>query len=172
MRVESVVAVYATFEDAARGVRALDDSGFSHEHVSLVSHRNEHLIPEAEVKPGDESERKAATGAAFGGLMGMLLGAPLLAIPGIGPLLLAGPIATGMTGALVGGFLGSMAGWGVHADHVAQYQKKVESGKILVIATGDPRQVADAERVLRETQPLEVHLHAEDSADAEEIVAK
>jgi hypothetical protein len=171
MSIESVVAVYSSFDDATRGIQALDDSGFPHRQVSLVSHQNEEQVPRNETKPGDESEHQAVKGAAFGGLLGMLAGAPLLAIPGVGPLLLAGPIATGMTGALVGGFLGSMSGWGVHADHVAEYQRKVEKGKVLVIASGNPRQIADAERILRETHPVELHLHAEDSADAEEIVS-
>ena len=170
--IESVVAVYDSFEAASEGIHALDLSGFPHRQVSLVSHWNEEDLPRREVKPGDESERQAATGAAFGGLLGVLVGAPLLAIPGVGPLLLAGPIATGMTGALVGGFLGSMSGWGVHADHVAEYQRKVEKGKVLVIATGNPRQIADAERILQQTHPIEMRLHAEDSADADEIVAR
>lgn len=168
---ESVIAVYDKFADAANAVRMLDESGFPHDQVSLVASAADDHLPTPTVQAGDESENQAATGAAVGGLLGMLAGAPLLAIPGIGPLLLAGPLAAGMTGALVGGFLGSMSGWGVHSDHVAEYQRMVQAGKVLVMAHGDPPEVARAELTLRESHPVELHLHAPDSADSEEITA-
>ncbi len=174
MKTESVVGIYGSFADAANGIRLLDEAGFPHDQVSLVTSAIDARLPRerAAVQPGDESENKAAAGAAVGGLLGLLVGAPLLAIPGIGPLLLAGPLAAGMTGAVVGGFLGSMSGWGVHSDHVAEYQRKVAEGKVLVIVHGNPREVAQAERILRESNPLEIHVHAPDSADSEEIAAQ
>jgi hypothetical protein len=164
------VAIYGTLAKAGTAVESLDDKGFPHDQVSLVTSAADKRVRKNEtIRAGDESENQAAAGAAVGGLLGMLLGAPLIAIPGIGPLLLAGPLATGITGALVGGFLGSMSGWGVHSDHVAGYQNLVHEGKVLVVAHGDPSEVALAENVLRETHPLELHLHAPDSADSEEI---
>jgi hypothetical protein len=117
---------------------------------------------------GDISERTAIGGAALGGLMGFLLASPLLMIPGLGPVLIAGPIAAGMTGAIVGGFLGGMAGWGVHADRIQEYEEKVRAGSALVVVSGEPDDVATAKQILEETEAQEVHLHAT-SADAREI---
>ena len=122
------------------------------------------------MQSGDETEKSTAVGAATGGLLGILLGAPLLAIPGIGPALVAGPLAAGLTGAAVGGFLGSMQGWGVHEDHIKQYQRAVDEGKLLVVATGNPQQVAEAKGVLQGTKALTVNTHADNSADAGDIV--
>jgi uncharacterized membrane protein len=172
MNNESIVAVYGKFSDAANAIRYLDQRGFPHDQVSLVtSATDRHLPRETTIQAGDEAENQAAAGATVGGLLGLLVGAPLLAIPGVGPLLLAGPLAAGMTGALVGGFLGSMTGWGVHSDHVAEYQRMVQKGKVLVVVHGDPIEVARGDVILRDTNPLELHLNAPNSADSEEIIA-
>jgi hypothetical protein len=74
----------------------------------------------------------------------------------------------GLAGAIVGGFLAALQGWSVHRDHVGDYEKQVAEGSLLVIAHGDPLQVAEAESALQKTQADEVHLHAETSADSVE----
>lgn len=163
---QCVVAVYDSFPLASSAIHALENSEFPADQVSLVTHDVEKEVPRTEpMQYGDDTHRDAAKGAGVGGLLGLLLGAPLLAIPGIGPMLIAGPLAVGMTGAIVGGFLGSMVGWGVHADHVAEYEKKVREGALLVVASGDPDDVALAQRVLQATDARSVDLHAKTSAD-------
>jgi hypothetical protein len=137
-----------------------------------VTHRvRDELKDPAAVKSGDESEKSAAAGAATGGLMGALLATPLLLIPGVGPVLLAGPISAGLTGAIVGGFLGSMAGWGVHEDQIGRYQEMVNEGKYLIVASGDPQEVAAATEALQATNPDHLHVHAQTSADAPGVIA-
>src|SRR5262245_46874464 len=112
---ESVVAVFESLDQAKDAVRALEQAGFPHEQVSLVSRSVKKELPREKdvLEKDDQAAPDARTGATLGGLVGLLLGAPLLTIPGVGLVLLAGPIATAITGAIVGGFLGSMAGWGV-----------------------------------------------------------
>jgi hypothetical protein len=101
-------------------------------------------------------------------LLGLLLGSPVLAVSGLGAFIIAGPIGLGLAGAIVGGFLGAMSGWGVHEDHIRRYEAKVAQGDRLVIATGDPKMVALAAQTLQQTEPREMHLHAKDSADTVE----
>lgn len=169
MAEECVVAIYDSFAKAREAIQLLENEGFPHEQVSLVTHSLDDEIPRDEsIQYGDETERNAAKGAGVGGLLGFLLGTPLLTIGGLGAVLIAGPIAAGLTGAIVGGFLGAMRGWGVHKDHVSRYEEKVSEGDILVIASGDPKQVAEAKTLLQQTDVQEVHLHAESSADAVE----
>lgn len=98
-------------------------------------------------------------------MIGLLLGAPLLTIPGVGPILLAGPIAMGLTGAVVGEFLGSMAGWGVHKDDVAHCEQEVKDGALLIVASGSPDEVATAQPILRETHVRKFDLLVRTSAD-------
>lgn len=169
MSEQCVVAVYDSFGKARAGVQALEAIGYPRDQVSLVTRSINDEVPEREreeLQYGDETEKKAATGAGLGGLVGLLLGTPLLTIPGIGALLIAGPITMGLAGALVGGFLGALGGWGVHTDHVRGYEQQVAEGALLVIAHGDPLQVAKAEELLRATEVSEVQLHAETSADS------
>jgi hypothetical protein len=166
MDTQCVAAVYWSFDDAKRAMIALERANFPLEKVSLVTHSVKGQVSdEGALQFGDQTERKAVKGAGVGGLVGALLGAPLLAVPGVGPLLLAGPIATGLTGAIVGGFLGSMIGWGVHDDHVREYEAKVRDGAVLVVVNGDPKHVAAAKRVLDDTAPAELRVHAETSED-------
>lgn len=165
MSQECVVAIYDSFAKAKDAIQLLDQSDFPSEQVSFVTHSVEDEVPQEDsLEYGDKTERNAARGAGVGGLLGVLLGAPLLTASGV-TVLIAGPIALGLTGVVVGGLLGAMSGWGVHADHVSQYEDKVREGALLVIANGDPQEVAEAQKVLQQTEADEVHLHAETSAD-------
>jgi len=164
------VAVYASFKNAEVGLRALHDAGFPEQQVSLVTHDVAQEVLEAHVlQYGDKSVEHMAKGAGAGGLLGALLASPLLVVPGIGPAVFAGPLAAAATGAIVGGFLGGMMGWGVHPDRVRQYEAKVKEGCILVVANGDPAEVAMAHRILQNTNVAETHLHARTSEDASEV---
>jgi uncharacterized membrane protein len=167
---ECVVAVYDSFDAARDAIREIERANFPSDQVSLVSHdvRNE-VDRDEMLQFGDNTERNAARGAGIGGLLGLLMGAPLLAIPGVGPVLLAGPLAAGMTGAIVGGFLGSMSGWGVHSDHIREYEEIVDKGSVLVVVNGDPVQLAEAARILDHTNPSEVRVHARESSDTPEV---
>jgi hypothetical protein len=158
---ESVVAIYESLDQAKAAVQALEQAGFPHDQVSLVTRNVKRQLDRSDVvEKDDQAEPDARKGAALGGLVGLLLGAPLLTIPGVGLVLLAGPLATALTGAVVGGFLGSMAGWGVPEDAIDEYQDRVREGEVLVIAHGDPLTVARADRLLQATSAREVKLHA------------
>ena len=69
----------------------------------------------------------------------------------------------GMFTAVTGAFLGSLAGWGVHHEHIRHYEQLVKDGKVLVIAHGDPLELAEADRILKGTDAAEVHVHAKTS---------
>jgi len=167
---ECVVAVYNSLDEARAAVQKLEDARFPHDHVSLVTNSvHRQVEQESSMQYGDDSGRNAVKGAGFGGLFGLLIGAPLLAIPGLGAVLLAGPLAAGITGAIVGGFLGSMSGWGVHSDHVREYEERVRAGAILVVVTGPPREIAEAQRILQDTHAEEVVLHAQASDETPEV---
>jgi hypothetical protein len=62
-----------------------------------------------------------------------------------------------------------MSGWGIHEDHVNQYEDLVRQGKTLVIFHGDPRQTADAERVLQRCHANQTMLHAAAADEGPEV---
>ncbi|GAA4435903.1 general stress protein [Bremerella cremea] len=164
---QCVVAIYDDFTVAQEAIHTLDQSKFPSEQVSLVANSVHQDLPTTEnLQYGDESERDAVMGAGVGGLVGFFMAAPLLTIPGFGLMLIGGPLAVGITGAIVGGLLGSMMGWGVHEDHVAEYENAVREGSFLVVANGDPFEVDYAKQILDETPAKSVTMHAQDSADS------
>jgi len=168
MSEQCVVAVYGNVSQAKSAVAALTSEGLPQSMISLATKT---LKPEPEVREalesGDESAKDAAIGAGAGSLVGVLTGAVVSSVAGAGVFLLAGPVvaAAGIAGLIVG----AMVGWGVHTDHIHEYDEKIKQGKTLLLAHGDPLEVAKAERVLRQTSPEHLHLHAETSADAPDV---
>jgi hypothetical protein len=168
---EFVVGVYDSLQPAEQAVRILKRAEFRTEKISLVatSLKNQPLLRE-ELRTGDDSVRDAAVGAGLGGILGLLAGIGLAAFPVAGMIVfLVGPIGGAATGTIVGGLVGSMVGWGVHKDHLDHYEQLVREGKVLIVLNGNPIELAHAERILRETDALEVKLHARTGSEAPEV---
>jgi len=97
----------------------------------------------------------------------MLFGAAFFAIPGIGPILVAGPLVAWIVGALegavvVGGLSALGAGLysiGIPKDSVVKYELALKSDKFLVLAHGTADEVAKAKDIIQSTRPAEVALH-------------
>lgn len=167
---QCVVGVFESLPTARAMLERLEEAGYSHDQVSLVTTSVEKQVEDEEMlEYGDTSGVKAAKGAGMGGLAGLILGSPLLMIPGVGPLLIAGPLAMGLTGGIVGGFMGAMTGWGVEPDNLAMYEQKVRDGEVLIVVQGAPDEVARAHGILSEGPVQEVRLHARSSDDSPEI---
>jgi hypothetical protein len=170
---ESVVGVYDSSPQAEQAVHILKQADFRASQISLVasSLKNQPALRE-ELRTGDDSVRDAAIGAGLGGILGLLAGIGLAAIPVAGMIVfLIGPIGGAATGSIVGGLVGSMFGWGVHKDQLAHYEQLVREGKVLVVVNGgNPLELVHAERILRETDAVEVNLHARTGSDAPEVL--
>ena len=103
----SVVAVYSDHAAAERAVRQLHDAGFPLGDLSIVGRDfQETEEPYGFVSRGDYTEAGAETGAWFGGMFGLFIGAGFLILPGLGLVVVAGPIAA----ALLAGIEGAVAG--------------------------------------------------------------
>lgn len=162
MHQDALVAVFANVEDAKREVSRLDKLGWN-SGVSLITRGKESVLDATSLLDQDDAmEKTAAIGAAAGAGLGLLASSALLIIPGLGPVLFVGAMASGITGGLVGGLVGAMSGWGVKENHVRQYERELQSGKSLVLVTGDdPLRLAEAQSLLEESAAERVVLHAE-----------
>lgn len=108
------------------------------------------------------------TGAFWGGLWGLLLGSAFFAIPGIGPVLVAGPLVAWMIGTLegavvVGGLSAIGAGlysMGIPKDSIVQYELALKTDKFLLMAHGTATEVARTKAILEMTRPDRVTLHS------------
>ena len=166
----SVVAVFEFHGQAEAAVRELDKSGFDMKKLSIVGrdyHTDEHVV--GYYNAGDRMLYWGKQGAFWGGLWGILFGSAFFFVPGVGPLLMAGPLVSWMVGALegaavLGGFsaLGAaLASIGIPNDSILQYEANVKAGKFLLILHGTPEEVEDAKDRLDETQAVETRLHSE-----------
>jgi hypothetical protein len=167
---DSVIGIYPDFATAQAGIQKLHDEGFGSLQISLVG-RDPAASPEVRdaAQYGDETETGALAGATVGGSLGALAGVTALTVTGIGPVIAAGAIATGITGAIVGTLIGAFQGWGIHEDHLQNYEDMIKAGRCLVVVQGDAVQVAKAYGTLNTTDALEVQMHARMSDDSPEI---
>jgi len=141
MSSETAVGVFAGRAQAATAIQALQARGFAPADVSLIMNDP---VPEAEEEAGHEGASTGATvGGVLGGLGGWLLGAGVLMIPGLGPLLAAGPLMAALGGAVVGastgGIVGVLTGVGLTEAHAQQLEQRVREGGVVVTVGPTPR---------------------------------
>jgi len=116
---------------------------------------------------GDRVRAWGKTGAFWGGLWGLLFGSAFFWIPGLGPLLVAGPLVSWIIGALegavvVGGLSAVGAGLlslGIPKDSILKYETALKAGKYVVIAHGTADEAARAKTILAHTQPETLDHH-------------
>ena len=169
----AVVAIYDSHTQAEAAVKELQKSGFDMKKLSIVGrdyHTEEQVV--GYYNTGDRMKHWGKLGAFWGGIWGMLFGAAFFAIPGLGPVLVAGPPVAWIVGALegavvVGGLSALGAGLysiGIPKDSVVKYEAALKSDKFLVLAHGTGDEVAKAKDIIQSTRPVEVGLHATVSA--------
>jgi len=144
----TVVGLFENRDHAERAVMALMDAGLSRDEISVVSKDQRGAEPpDLTPKPGVGTAAGAGAGAAIGGMAGIVAGVAALAIPGIGPILAAGPVASalmgGAVGAAAGGLIGGLSSMGVDEEDARTYSEAVGRGHALVAVRATP---ADADR--------------------------
>jgi len=135
-------ATFAIFNNRAsveRAVNALKSAGFRQEDISVLfpdKESSREFAHEKNTKAPEGAATGTATGALLGGTLGWLVGIGSLAIPGIGPVIAAGPIMAALAGAGVGGAMGGIAGAligiGIPEYEAKRYEGLVKDGGILV----------------------------------------
>ena len=149
-------------EEAEAAVRGLKDAGFDQDRISVIA-RDADKVDGVETteEVGNKADEGAAagavTGGALGGITGLLVGLGALAIPGVGPILLAGAEATaiattlagGAIGAATGGLVGALIGLGIPEEKAKVYSDRVAGGSFLVMVTGTEAEVKRAEIIMQ-----------------------
>jgi hypothetical protein len=165
MNENSVVAIYGTHVEAESAVKELQRSSFDMKKLSIVGkdcHTEEHVV--GYYNAGDRMKYWGKLGAFWGGVWGLLFGAAFFWVPGVGPLVVGGPlvswIVTALEGAaIVGGLSALGAGLysiGIPKDSVLKYEHAVRNDKYLVVAHGTAEEVQQAKRILETSQAHEV----------------
>ncbi|HEY4359967.1 MAG TPA: general stress protein [Bryobacteraceae bacterium] len=169
----AVVAIYRTHTDAEEAVKGLQRSGFNLKQLSIVG--KDYQTEEQVVgyyNTGDRMKCWGKRGAFWGGFWGLLLGSAFFAIPGIGPVLVAGPVVAwiiaGLEGAVaVGGLSAIGAGLfsiGIPKNSILEYEVALKANKFLLLAHGTAEEVTKARDILQATQPETIELHLSETS--------
>jgi len=147
-----VYGIAKTEAQAERIVNELEAAGFDYGDISvLLPDRTgtRDFAHEKGTKAPEGAAAGAGTGGLLGGALGLLAGIGSLAIPGVGPLIAAGPILATLSGAAVGatvgGIAGALVGMGIPEYEAKLYEGRLRDGNILISVhaeTGDRRQLA------------------------------
>ena len=151
----NVVGLFETRDQAKRAIEALKAAGLKSEDLSIVMRERSLSEEVAEDTGADNSDAVgvgAVSGGVLGGMAGLLVGLGVIAIPGIGPFLAAGPIAAALAGGAVGATAGGMAGalihHGVSEEEAGFYSSAVERGGILLAVKTNTKRETEVRRVL------------------------
>lgn len=135
----SVFGIFDTRSSTERAVERLKTSGFRMTDISVLmpdKDTTRQFAHEKHTKAPEGAAAGAGTGAVIGGTLGWLAGAGSLAIPGVGPLVAAGPIVAAIAGvgvgSTVGGVSGALVGLGIPEYEAKRYEGSVKDGGILL----------------------------------------
>lgn len=167
-RSNAVVAIYTTHGEAELAVKELQHASFDMTKLSIVGREyqtDEHVV--GYYNAGDRMAYWGKLGAFWGGIWGVLFGSAFFFVPGIGPLVVAGPLVAWIVGALegavvVGGLsaLGAgLYGLGIPHDSILRYETALGIGKFLVIAHGTAEEAANARKIIGGTSAESMHEH-------------
>lgn len=168
--VNSVVAIYDTHEQAEKAVKELQEAGVDMKSLSIAAkdmHTDEQVV--GYYNTGDRMKHWGKVGAFWGGFWGLLFGSALFAIPGIGPILVAGPlvawIVAGLEGAVVVGGVSALGAGlvsiGIPKDSVIKYETALKTDKFLLIVHGTRDAVEKAKDIIGGTSHSSYAVHGE-----------
>src|SRR3954464_13634958 len=143
MSKKSVFCIAKSYAQAEQIVERLQTSGFATGEISVLLPDTEgkHDIGHVKASKAPEGATTgAATGGVTGGVLGLLAGIGALAIPGVGPLIAAGPIMAALSGAAVGatagGVVGGLMGLGIPEIEAKRYEDKLRTGNYVIAVHG------------------------------------
>ena len=164
----AVVGVYNTHTEAETAIKELQRAGFDMKKLSIMGkdyHTEEHVI--GYYNAGDRMKFWGKLGAFWGGFWGLLFGSAMFLVPGVGHVMVFGPLVSWIIGALenaavVGGFSALGAGLfsiGIPKNSVLDYEEAVKAAKFLVIAQGTTTEVGKAKSILETSGATRVDTH-------------
>ncbi|APG86007.1 general stress protein [Sinorhizobium americanum] len=153
----TVAGLFDDYHDARQAVNDLEAAGIPSEDISIVANNVGDRYSGESSGAAEGAGVGAGLGAAGGGAVGLLTGLGLMAIPGVGPVVAAGwlastaagAVAGAVAGAATGGIIGSLTDSGVPEEEAHLYAEGVRRGGTLVVAKVDEALVPQADAILR-----------------------
>ena len=172
----AVIGIYTTHTEAEAAIKDLQKAGFNMRKLSIVGkdyHTEEHVI--GYYNTGDRMKVWGKLGAFWGGFWGLLLGSAIFFVPGLGHVMVFGPLVSWIIAALenaavVGGVSALGAGLysiGIPRNSILDYEDAVKASKFLVIAHGSADEVGKAKSILETSGATKVALHQSEGLPSE-----
>jgi hypothetical protein len=172
----SNTAVFGVYRDTTAlsgGLEALKNAGFRNTDISVLlpeNAGNKDFVHQKDTKAPEGATTGVTTGAVVGGILGWLVGIGALAIPGVGPLIAAGPIVAMLAGVgavgAAGGIVGTLIGLGIPEYEAKRFEGRVRSGGALVSIHCDNHEwVKRAKKLLEDTGAEDIAASSEAKAD-------
>lgn len=177
----TVIGVFNNRSQAEKAVSDIRTAGISEDRVSIVARGNasgtgttttnrDSNWDAKDIHRNDAGDAKmtnttqdlsngTTTGGAIGGVAGLLAGAGLLTIPGVGPILALGPIVSGLAGAAVGGVAGALVDLGISPNRSKFYQSEIEQGGIVAAIQCDQSKIDNIASILRNNGAKDVETY-------------
>ena len=170
MAQNSIVAIYNNHTEAEEAIKELQKSGFDMKKLSIVGkdyHTEEHVV--GYYNMGDRMKSWGKWGAFWGWVWGVLFGSAFFIVPGIGPIVAAGPLVGWIVGALesavvVGGLTALGAGLisiGIPKDSILKYETALKADKFVVVAHGSAEEIDKAKKIIDASKATESDIHRE-----------
>lgn len=155
----AVFGIFTNVSEAERAVDRIALAGFSSNDISVLlpdSQSSKEFAHEKNTKAPEGTTTGVAAGGAVGGTLGLLAGIGALAIPGVGPLIAAGPIMAALAGlgvgGAVGGLIGALVGMGIPEYEAKRYEGRIKEGGVLLSVHCDTSdEITKAKTLLEQT---------------------
>jgi hypothetical protein len=155
---QTITKVYESYDKARKVVQELEAAGIPISNISILANREVSQNHE-DVDDASEAGTGAGLGAVVGGAAGLLTGLGLLAIPGLGPVVAAGWLASTAVGAVAGGatggIIGSLMDAGVPEDHAHVYSEAVRRGGTIISVKAEETSIVKVQSILGSFMPLD-----------------
>lgn len=164
---QTMAALFDNHTDAYRAVEDLLAHEFARGDISVMTHADTNGASQGTVDASPHGlVQGTRIGAALGGLSGLMIGLLALMVPGIGPVIAAGPLAavllaTGI-GAAVGSMIGALADLGIPAERASYYNEGIRRGGVLVTVATPEEQAEDAVALLSRHHPIDLSRRTEE----------
>ena len=169
----AVFGIYPNVDRAEHAVDTLVNERFSNADISVLlpdSQGSKDFAHEKHTKAPEGTTTGVAAGGTIGGALGLLAGIGALAIPGVGPLIAAGPIMGALAGlgvgGAVGGLVGALVGMGIPEYEAKRYEGRLKEGGVLLSVHCDTsEEIKRAKDILERTGAEDVSTAGESSGD-------
>lgn len=176
MAKKAVFCIAPTYAQAIQIVDRLKAAGFSGNDISVLlpdKSGTKDFAHEQNTKAPEGAAVGAGSGAVLGGALGWLAGIGLLAIPGVGPFIAAGPIMAALggmaVGGTVGGLTGALIGLGIPEFEAKQYEGKIRNGNILIsVHSENADEVSRAKKIFKDSNAMDISTSGEASVKGTE----